>query len=370
MIRKLGNFLKNKSINNSLAFISIVLALILAFYPSILSLEYCQIDAECYEELKNNMDDEARKFVESCIGKRYKNPKNFIKSIPVTLSETDRNYIIDNFKYIMDYGDFHTKIIIFLFVLFAIGVIIREWSSSRKYSIVHSIYYLHQAIHQIRDNWDKIFVENGDKVKINKDEARKHFNSSLDEVEKYFSTITGAPCGAVVKVLLDPKKVEEVEDSPDTADIRVGTFARGSKTRNKSADITNDFIHKNTDFVAIAQEQEKYYYKRDVDEKGVYHNSRVLGGKSPLKTSTQLGYKSHITFGIRGKNTNGDTTLYGFLRIICNHRNIFKVRYDTEPGFLLADFYSLFIKIYLRVNEINEKVGEKNESSSDSTRTE
>ena len=61
---------------------------------------------------------------------------------------------------------------------------------------------MHNSIHIIRDNWEKIFPEINGVKDLNKDNAKEYIQKSLDEFERYFSTVTGAPCRTCIKMNL------------------------------------------------------------------------------------------------------------------------------------------------------------------------
>ena len=344
-----------KNINPALAILGFALAVFLAFYPRFFSLEYGQINRENYELVKSQLGSATCKFVEDNLDRRFGDPKVFIKSIPASLPASDRYAVIDIFDYKITYAKAHSTLILIAFIAAIASISFRESQSARKYSIAHSTQFLHRTIHCLRDHWDRIFVIGDKGLEINKTAAKKCVGESLEEVEKYFSTITGAPCRACIKVPAGKISGEAGQILPENEDILVKTFARSTGTKTYAQDIKNDTIARNSDFYAIAVEQKPYYHKPNID-KGTYWNSHLADLTSGKKPSEQLHYRSTFTFGIKA-TVKEEKCLYGFLCIDSPITNVFKPRHDVQAGFLVSDFFGLFLRKYKAIKDIQIQQG-------------
>lgn len=325
--------------------VALFLGVILAFYPTILSLQYCKVDKTNFELLKTKLSPQAIAFVEKAAKMKITSPKVFVNSIPKTFSDAEKSYILDIFQYSYDGKDFQLLILTVCFVL-AIGFIVfRELTSAKKFAIAHSQVHLHKAVHHMRDNWTKIFNIKSDRVHYNKDVASECLTQSLDEVERFYSTVIGAPCRVCIKAWKDPKEL----DDPDVEDMKLllKTFARSSNSKKPIKDTKDDTIEKNSEFLSIYEKSEPYCRYNNIDTITYYDNSH-LDRKKDIKPSEQLGYKSTLTFAIRDKSDDTEQqesiTIYGFLCVDTKTSGVFSSRWDLEPGYLLADFYSLFLK--------------------------
>lgn len=338
-------------------YVTLILAVLLALYPNLFSIEKSCIDSEKYENLKGTLSADACLFIDKYVNKKIKSPKTFLKSIPANISGIERNHIIDLLTLRFDYINLHYIIILFVAATILILFLTRELTGAKKYSIAHSIRFLHKAIHCMRDKWNQVFVYDPKSGSINivKDAAKGTIQESLDWVEKYFSAVTGTPCRACIKVMLgneqpntDQNQFKGLKGDRQNADATIVTWARSSGSTDPTTDRNDDRIDNNIDFEYIAVFHKPNYYKRNVD-KPPYKNSHI-DYQSNVKYSEQLGYRSAFTFGIRDYST-GKQTLYGFLCLDSPVTNAFSLRYDSEAAYLLADFYYLYLKKYIEVGK-------------------
>ncbi len=346
---------------------ALCLAGLLALYPALFRIEAGKIDKESYADLKHQMSQQACDFIDAHIDEEFKNPQIFLKAIPISFSEKDRNYILDVFRYSFNYSQVYTVLILIMFFLLVAAFLGREISSGKKYSIAHSLHFLHKAIHHLRDHWDQIFIKGDTGLSICKKAAKEFIQKSLDEVERYFSTVTGAPCRVCIKSLVPEDStgreiksrtvvIEDNRGFEEYDQITVKTFARSSNSHKPKQDRVQDCIYNNSDYMDIAKNGKSYYYIGNVNKAyGVYRNSHITSDN--IKASRQLDYKSALTFAIRCMHPNSNTVeLLGFLCVDSAITNIFSRRFDTQAGHLIADFYFLFLKKYTTLGAKRKEV--------------
>ncbi len=335
---------------------SLILGLILAFWPNLLKIESSIIDLKSYECVKSQLSADSIKFIAPYLNSTIQDVKLFYKSIPPALSQGEKIVLID---LVADKYNFLSinKFILLLFISFlSTGFIYREFSGGRKYRIAHSLAYLHNSIHVIRDNWQKIFPETNGSKGIDKDNAKEYIQKSLNEFERYFSTVTGAPCRACIKTIVDIS---------DISSLKVKTFARSSSSLCLpiAADNENDEVKNNSDFYELVANRERYWYVKNVDCEKNYQNSH-LSINSPKKKSSQLGYSTTFTWPIRKlkqgqSGDKDDLEIFGFLCVDSKVSGVFNEKYDFDSGALIADFYYFLLRAYVLIS--SKKLEEQNE---------
>lgn len=334
----------NSRFGTYIGVLSLLLAFILAFWPNLLKIEMYCINVNSFNHIKGQLSSESVKFIEPYLKEPINDIKVFYKSIPESISNSERGLLIDLVQNEYDFSSVNSFLVmVFMFVV-AIVFVYREFSGGRKYRIAHSIAYLHNAIHVIRDNWQKIFPEIGGKKTLDKDSAKEYIQKSLDEFERYFSTITGSPCRTCIKTIVDfePLKVE--------------TFARSSSSvcLPIKRDTDNDNVENNSEFYELVVNKERYWHVKNIDTEKNYHNSH-LEINSPKKKSSQLGYNMTFTWPIRklkqSESGNEDEfEIYGFLCADSKVSGVFKEKYDFESGALIADFYYFLLRAYVLIS--------------------
>lgn len=350
-LRRLRSF--NSRLGTIIGLCSLLLGAILAFWPNLLRTDNTVINLEKYECIKSQLSPEATTFLIPYLNKSIPDLKFFYKSIPASISQKETNLLVDLIHSEHDYTSInHFLLLIILFLLLA-GFIYREFTSGRKYRIAHSISYLHNAIHIIRDNWQKIFPERNGKKDLDKENAKEYIQKSLGEFENFFSTVTGSPCRTCIKAI--------VGFSP----LKVETFARSTSSACLTAneDTDNDKVDNNSEFYELVANRERFWHVEDVDSEKNYQNSH-LEINSKKKKSKQLGYKTTFTWPIRkikhGQSGNDDELeIYGFLCVDSKVSGVFKERYDFDSGALIADFYYFLLRVYVLIsaNKLEEQSG-------------
>lgn len=343
----------NSKFGTFIGICSLTLGLILAFWPNLLKVESSIIDINSYDCVKNQLSDDSIKFIGPYLNNTIQDVKIFYKSIPQWLPQNEKAILIDlvNNKYnFLSINKFF--LLLFIFILSA-GFIYREFSGGRKYRIAHSIAYLHNSIHVIRDNWQKIFPEMDGSKYIDKDSAKEYIQKSLNEFERYFSTVTGAPCRTCIKTIVD------------FSSLKVETFARSSSSLCLpiANDKENDNVENNSEFYELVANKERYWHVANVDTEKNYHNSH-LSINSPKKKSSQLGYSTTFTWPIRklkqGQSGNEEELeIFGFLCVDSKVSGVFKEKYDFDSGALVADFYYFLLRAYVLIS--SRKLEEQNE---------
>ena len=170
-------------------------------------------------------------------------------------------------------------------------------------------------------------------VNFNKDVAKDCLARSLDQVERYFSLVTGAPCRACIKTIIsNQEKIKPITPGDtDHNKLIVRTFARSLNSNKTNEDTKNDTVENNTKFRFIYLTSEPYCLIGNIDDETHYLNSH-LDTTITKKRSSQLGYKSTLTFAIRTKinNSSGENKfdLWGFLCIDTKTSNVFSKRWD------------------------------------------
>ncbi|HBI14230.1 MAG TPA: hypothetical protein DDY20_01710 [Desulfobulbaceae bacterium] len=327
-----------------LSIFTLFLGLALAFWPNLLKIDHNFIEKESYECIKNQLSPEAIKFVEPFLDKEITNASIFYNSIPASLSPTEKNLLFGVIQNKNDYTSTNQLLLLVILSFILTGTVYREFTSGRKYRIAHSIYFLHHVIHIIRDNWQKIFPEHNGKKDLDKVNAKQYIQSSLNEFEKFFTTVTGAPCRACIKVIVD------------FSTLKVETFVRSSSSScmpvNK--DRENDKIENNSDFFELVANKARFWLVNDVDTEENYQNSH-LEINSKKKKSQQLGYKTSFTWPIRKIHQHADTEsnepeIFGFLCIDSKVSGVFSDKYDFDSGALVADFYYFLLRAYFNIS--------------------
>lgn len=343
----------NSRLGTIIGLCSLLLAVILAFWPNLLKTDDNAINLENYECVKSQLSPEAATFLTPYLNKSIPDLKFFYKSIPASISQKETNLLVDLIHSKHDYISInHFLLLIILFLLLA-GFIYREFTSGRKYRIAHSISYLHNAIHIIRDSWQKIFPERDGKKDLDKENAKEYIQKSLDEFEKFFSTVTGSPCRTCIKTIVD------------FSTLKVETFARSTSSTRISVnkDTADDNVNNNSEFYELLANKKRFWHVDDVDSEKNYQNSH-LEINSKKKKSKQLGYKTTFTWPIRkikhGLSGNDDKLeIYGFLCVDSKVSGVFKERYDFDSGALIADFYYFLLCAYVLIsaNKLEEQNG-------------
>jgi hypothetical protein len=182
---------------------------------------------------------------------------------------------------------------------------------------------------------------------LDKESAKEYIQKSIDDFEKFLSVVTGTPCRVCIKIISDIKT------------LQVKTFSRSSFSVNVkcNSDIGEDFVYNNSDFKALFEKKERYWYVNNVDTATNYINSHV-DSTSNEKKSKQLGYKTSFTWPIRKisyyNDDNGELNIYGFLCADSKVSNVFMEKYDFDSGALIADFYYFLLKKYFDISEKKE----------------
>lgn len=329
---------------------SFIFAILIAAWPNIFNIEKNIIDKAGYASAKQNLSSDSINYLSSFKDGVIPDIKLYIKSIPSTISQNEKNIIIDLIKNPYDYSSLNNTIVLVILILSLGSFFYREVVGGRKYRIAHSIKNLHKSIHIIRDNWQEIFPESDGKKDLSIDNAKKYIQLSIDEFEKYISIVSGTPCRVCIKVIIDFNS------------LQVETFARSSSSLciNTNKDSSNDTIENNTDFKALFSSKHRFWHVPNVDTATNYQNSH-LNITSHEKKSKQLGYKTSFTWPIRKvlpKTTSSedDIEIYGFLCVDSRVSNIFSEQYDFDSGALVADFYYFLLRAYFII--ANQKVKE------------
>jgi hypothetical protein len=168
-----GLYSSKRYILPGIAVVSFLLAVTVSFYPGILAVNSVCIDQNDYNTLKSNMSQTAIKFVEERLNIKAADIKSLIKSFPKEITDEDYNYLLDIIEYKIDYVNVHAFFVYIMFIILVAAVIIREFFSHRKYAIAHSVDFLHQAVHKLRDSWNMIFRMDESKTELAIDKRGK-----------------------------------------------------------------------------------------------------------------------------------------------------------------------------------------------------
>ncbi len=327
-----------------LSVFSLFLGLTLAFWPHLLTTDSNFIDQKDYECIKSQLSPLAINYVGPFLNKKIDNSSIFYNSIPAGITPTERNLIFSLIHNGNDYTSTNQLLLLVILAIVLIVTVYREFTSGRKYRIAHSIPFLHSAIHIIRDNWQKIFPEINGKKDLDKANAKEYIQNSLNEFEKFFSTVTGAPCRACIKVIVD------------FSTLKLETFVRSSSSNclpvNK--DRPNDKVENNSEFYELVANKERFWHIKNVDTEENYQNSH-LEINSKKKKSQQLGYTTSFTWPIRKirhdhASETDEPEIFGFLCIDSRVSGVFQEKYDFDSGALVADFYYFLLRAYFMIS--------------------
>ena len=334
----------------------LILTILVMLYPNLFNLEKIALNNKQYNLSRSKLSNEAVQFIEIHDNYKFDSYLQLLDAIPENLPHDEVVIITSLYGNLYDYQSIHSLLKELLIIGLLLALVSRELMSGRKYRIAHAQEYMSKSIVSLKNYWDAIFVMKEGRIEVNKEAAKVATKESLRYVEQYFSTVTGAPCRACIKMNIN---LPSTVSANDRDSLIVKTFARSDDAVLNNKDSNNDTVGSNTDYSEIVTNGKRYYHVKNIDKIRNYQNSHI-NPTSNEKRSKQLGYNTSFVWPISLKKENSDPTIRGYLCVDSKTAGVFNEKYDYEAGAMIASFYYLFLTKYSIIGLEQENAGESN----------